>query len=344
MGHNIYFNEQTGKHSFYSVKEKAWHELGHIADQYETSAEVLANSGLDFKVEKAPNVHRLPDGREIVSSTSYFTYRTDTTEILGDQIGADYHVVQNREAFSFFDAIAGKDGVYYETAGALGKGERIFITAKLPGFIKIGADDLIEKYLFLTTSHDGKSSITAAFTPVRIVCNNTLTAALQDCSNTVTIKHTLNASAQLKSAHRIMGMINTLAPMYEELFNVWAKIPVTVNEMTRMIVLALAPNKETIDNVLSGQEDENSSAFKNIVRDALGYALISETQQLTATRQTLYGVYNAVTGYFQNVRDYKDTDAKMKSIIYAGTAQGRTQTIFRLCEGFAKSGPSSIGL
>ena len=37
MGHNINLNEKTGKYSFYSVKEKAWHQLGHIADQYETS-------------------------------------------------------------------------------------------------------------------------------------------------------------------------------------------------------------------------------------------------------------------------------------------------------------------
>jgi len=52
----------------------------------------------------------------------------------------------------------------------LGKGERIFITAKLPDYIKVGKDDLIEQYVFLTTSHDGFGSITAAFTPVRIVC------------------------------------------------------------------------------------------------------------------------------------------------------------------------------
>jgi hypothetical protein len=45
----------------------------------------------------------------------------------------------------------------------------ILITAKLPGYIKVESDDLIEKYLFLTTSHDGFGSITAAFTPIRIV-------------------------------------------------------------------------------------------------------------------------------------------------------------------------------
>src|SRR3546814_20848068 len=83
----------------------------------------------------------------------------------------------------------------YETAGALGNGERIFITAKLPDYIRVGGDDLIEKYLFLTTSHDGSGSITAAFTPIRIVCANTLNAAMPRQSNTIKIRHTSGAKA-----------------------------------------------------------------------------------------------------------------------------------------------------
>lgn len=73
-------------------------------------------------------------------------------------VGKDYQVVQNRDVFSF-DAIVGGGVIQYETAGALGKGERIFITAKLPSYIKVGKEDLIEQYLFLTTSHDGFGSM-----------------------------------------------------------------------------------------------------------------------------------------------------------------------------------------
>src|SRR3546814_16174542 len=90
----------------------------------------------------------------------------------------------------------------YETAGALGNGERIFITAKLPDYIRVGGDDLIEKYLFLTTSHDGSGSITAAFTPIRIVCANTLNAAMHRKSNTIKIRHTSGAK---RSEERRVG-------------------------------------------------------------------------------------------------------------------------------------------
>ena len=69
----------------------------------------------------------------------------------------------------------------YETAGALGNGERVFITAKFVLTISVGnGDDVTESTFSVTTSHDGSGSITAAFTPIRIVCQNTLNASLRE--------------------------------------------------------------------------------------------------------------------------------------------------------------------
>lgn len=162
MAHNLNFNEQTGKHSFFSVKEKAWHGLGQIVEGSPTSAEALIFAGLDYTVEKRKlfiydnENHAADEEKEIkipeIEVPNYLaTIRTDTEQVLG-VVGKDYEVVQNTEAFSFFDAIVEGEAIQYETAGALGNnGERIFITAKLPDYIKVGSDDLIEKYLFLTT-------------------------------------------------------------------------------------------------------------------------------------------------------------------------------------------------
>ncbi|RZL46013.1 MAG: alpha/beta hydrolase, partial [Pedobacter sp.] len=104
MAHHINFNEQTGKHSFFSTKEKAWHNLGQIVSDYPTSSEAIKFAGLDYKVLKLPNQHHFPDGKIDISKASYFTYRTDSLEILGDKLGPDYEVVQNTDAFSFFDS------------------------------------------------------------------------------------------------------------------------------------------------------------------------------------------------------------------------------------------------
>lgn len=354
MAHNINFNEQTGKHSFFSVKQKAWHSLGQIIDQYPTSAEALKFAGLDYTVEKRKLFTFDNENQnanfdvdivipEIEVPNFHATVRTDNEEVLG-VVGKDYEVVQNVDAFSFFDSIVGGDGIQYETAGALGKGERIFITAKLPNYIRVGNDDLIEQYLFLTTSHDGFGSITAAFTPVRIVCQNTLNAALRNHSNSIKIRHTANAKDRLEQAHKVMGISNQLSIQLEQLFNSWSKIRIDDKEVMKLIQLAMVPNKEVLYNLQTGKQDDLSTCFKNICDTAFEYSMTNPTQQQETTKGTLFGAYNAVTGYFQNVRNYKDDEAKVKSMLFGGTAQLRTQAAFNLCAAFAKNGSKSFVL
>jgi len=348
MAHNINFNEKTGKHSFFSVKEKAWHGLGQIVESYPTSAEAIKFAGLDYSVEKRPlftydseNYRANKETDIIIPEIKvpdfYATIRTDNEQILG-VVGREYEVIQNRDAFSFFDAIVGdKEGILYETAGALGKGEKIFITAKLPGYIRVGSDDLIEKYLFLTTSHDGYGSITAAFTPVRIVCNNTLNAALSNMSNCIKIRHTQSAQDKLKEAHKVMGISNTLSDELNGIFNRWAKVRITDKEVLKLVQQAMSPSKEVLQNVLKGREDEYSGYFNNVCGNVCEYAFGNQTQQTITTKGTLFGAYNAITGYFQNVKSYKDQEAKVKSILF-GTGLTKSQNAFRLCQNFEKQG------
>lgn len=352
MAHNINYNEQTGKHAFFSVKEKAWHSLGQIVQDYPTSREALAFAGLDFRVEKRKlftydnqNLFGNADtiGPNLQVPNYFATVRTDTEDVLG-VVGKDYEVVQNTDAFAFFDAIVGGDGIQYETAGALGKGERIFITAKLPGYIKVANEDLIEKYLFLTTSHDGFGSITAAFTPVRIVCNNTLNAALKNCSNSIKIRHTANAKERLEEAHKVLGISNQLSQQLEGIFNQWAKVQITETEVRKLIQLALTPNKEVLRNIQAGAEGELSTRFSNLCDAVYEYNLTSPSQQTETTKGTVFGAYNAVTGYFQTVKGYKNVEAKVKSLLYGGTGQTRTQTAFALCQDFAKRGGDALHL
>ncbi len=348
MAHNINFNEKTGKHSFFSVQEKAWHGLGQIVTDYPTSREALEFAGLNYTVEKRPlftydtvNFNANAETDIVIPGVSvpnYFaTMRTDTDQVLG-LVGRDYKIVQNVDAFTFFDSIVGGDGIMYETAGALGTGERIFITAKLPDYIKVGKQDegLIEKYIFLTTSHDGSGGIMAAFTPVRIVCQNTLSMALANCSNLVKIRHTGNAGERLQQAHKIMGITNMLTVQLESLFNRWSKVRISDKQVLQLIQEAMAPTKEVLENVRKGGTDDLSTIFKNICEKTFVYAMTSPSQQTDTTKGTLFGAYNAVTGYFQNVRQYKTGEDKLNSILF-GTGLQRSQTAFKLCEHFEKN-------
>ncbi|MNX45531.1 hypothetical protein D3C86_760490 [compost metagenome] len=341
MSHQIHFNQLTQKHSFFSVNEKPWHNLGQIVSEYPTSTEAIVHAGLDYEVIKTPLYTQSAASEKLLVSDYFSTLRTDTHEVLG-VVGKDYQIVQNKEAFTFFDSIVGGNGILYETAGALGKGERIFITAKLPNYIRVGKDDLIEKYLFLTTSHDGSGSITAAFTPIRIVCANTLNAALRTQTNTVRIRHTANAKGRLEQAHKVMGISDNLSVQLEAIFNHWAKVSITDIEVKKLISLALAPNKEIVQQLKMDTQEEFSSCFNNMVENAFKYAMSDPTQLMPTTKGTVFGAYNAVTGYFQNVRTYKDPEAKLKSLLLGGSAQQRNQTAFNLCSEFALKGNSIL--
>ena len=352
MAQNLNYNEGTNKYSFFSVREKAWHGLGQIVNEYPTTAEALRFAELDYRVEKRKiftydNANKIgnADNRQAVIEVPHYyaTIRTDTEQVLG-VVGKDYEVVQNAEAFSFFDCIAQGDGIQYETAGALGKGERIFITAKLPSYIKVGNDDLIEQYLFLTTSHDGYGSIMAAFTPIRIVCNNTLNAAFRNCSNSIKIRHTANAKEKLEQAHKVMGISYKLSEYLQTAFNQWSRVHITDKELRKLIQLAMCPNKEVLQKLQKGSAGELSAHYTNVCDAAFEYALSNPTQQLQTTKGTVFGAYNAITGYFQNVRSYKDNEARLKSILFGGTAQQRVQRAFSLCDDFAIKGENALHL
>jgi len=88
--------------------------------------------------------------------------------------------------------------------------------------------------------------------------------------------------------------------------------------------MALVPNKEVLQNIQAGKDDELSPCFKNITNAAFKYAMTNETQQLEITKGSLFGAYNAVTGYFKNVRTYRNEEAKLKSLLFGGTGQLRT--------------------
>jgi len=324
------------------IKPKVWQVIGTTVTKCASSAEAIQEAGLDFEVVKRPNLHALPSGSNIISDNSYFTFRTDTEAILGDKIGRDYEVVQNTDCFSFFDSIIENyGGVHYETVGSIGYGSTVYITAKLPEHIRVGRNDLIENYLFLTSSHDGTGSITIAFTPVRIYCRNTLNAALKNCSNAIKIRHTTSATEKLKEAHKMLGLTNQLTTELEAIFNRWARVRITDPELKRLIQLAMSPNKETYQLLKTGKESELSSHFNNIVSGVVDYCYTNESQQEATTKGTLFGMYNGITGYFQNVRNYKDDETKFKSIM-AGTGLQRNQTAFDLCTEFAKHGNSIL--
>lgn len=315
MAHNL--NIENGVASFFSTKP-AWHGKGTIVQEAVTSHEALRLANLDFEVQKVP----LETITNIPVPDKYATVRMDNDAILG-VVGSNYRVVQNRDSFVFFDEAVGEEEAIFETAGALGKGEKIFITARLPAYMSVG-DDVIDQYLFLYNSHDGSSEITCAFTPVRIVCNNTLTAALKRNSNKISIRHTSNVIGNLAKASQLMGIVNNLSTQMEEVFNDMRSYYVSDELVKDLIERALAPTDVYLD------KEEYSTRFENLVDSVYTYAMEDSTQ--LDIRNSLWGVYNGVTGYYSNVKTYKTEDDRLSSLFF-GDYNRKAQKTLSLLQG-----------
>ncbi len=124
-----------------------------------------------------------------------------------------------------------------------------------------------------------------------------------------------------------MGITGSLGAELESIFNHWANVRITDKEVKQLVKLAMCPNKEVLKNLKKGANDNLSTTYKNMVESVFEYSQSSPTQQMHTTAWTIFGAYNAITGYFQNIRKYKDEEAKFKSIM-DGTGKQRAQVAF----------------
>jgi hypothetical protein len=130
---------------------------------------------------------------------------------------------------------------------------------------------------------------------------------------------------------------NQLADDLQDVFNHWSRVRVTDSEVKKLIQLAMAPNKETTVALRNGRLEELSSLYKNTVENVFEYAQSAPSQQEETAKGTLFGCYNAITGFYQNVKGYQNEESKFKSIMY-GTGLQKGQKAFDLCTDFAKLG------
>lgn len=320
MSANIYEDEITGQASFFTVKEPAWHRLGKVLDEPLTAQRAIVEAGLDFEVEK----QKLFLENGIQAEGAFATMRMDNNTQLGI-VGSRYEVLQNKDAFGFFDTIVDAKEAIYETAGVLGKGEKIWIMAKLPErFTIAGAEDEIQTYVVLMNSHDMSTPIVAFTTHVRVVCSNTLNAALGRTSNKVSIRHTASAEAQLSTAHEILGITDQLT---EEMKIIWGEM--SKKEVTDKFV------EDFLEDLLPIPEpSENEDKVKRTPRVLRYRAELKQAfvqgagQDMPGVRDTAWGLYNGTTFWIDHIKNYRNGDSGRLNATWLGTGADLRQKAF----------------
>lgn len=307
MAHNI--NIQSGQASMMYVGEEPWHGLGTKLDKPATAAEAIKAASLNWDVIKQPVfaigghvIHPIAGKYAIVRSDQWGKPDCSVFGI----VSAEYTPLQNREAFEFFDPIAGKGAAVYHTAGVLGKGERVWILAKLPSDIRVIGDDIANKFLLLSNSHDGNSSVQIKFTPIRVVCQNTLTMALTD-GPTLRVSHTRNLDERLKNAERSLNLINLQFAEIERAFQQMASVDMNTERLG-----------EYLGAVFKDPADpENYKALARVKRDRLlaeHFFQEGAGNNLKGVPGTLWAAYNGVTELIDHRQTQQSNDKRLESV------------------------------
>ncbi|MCW2764027.1 MAG: phage/plasmid-like protein [Marmoricola sp.] len=157
--------------------EKAWHRLGNEL-QFGASIEQWKQSaGMDWNVEKAVIAYAF-NGETKAIDDRFVLHRSDNGLPLGI-VSPQFKIVQPGEVLEFFRDLCEANGFILETAGTLFGGKRFWALARIGATAVIaGGVDMVGGYVLLSTGCDGTIPTTASFTTIRVVCNNTLSMAL----------------------------------------------------------------------------------------------------------------------------------------------------------------------
>lgn len=300
------------------VNETPWHGLGTKLEKEATAVEAINAAGLNWTVEKKPIHVQLSENATVQVPNKYATIRMDTNAPLG-VVGNVYKVLQNKEAFSFFDAVIGMKEAVYHTAGALGNGEIIWILAKLNGIIRVKGDDITEKYILLTNRHDGTGSVHMMFTPIRVVCQNTLNIALaSDTKLQAKLKHCSNVGMKVTEVRDALGIIDHKFAFFQEASQKLATVELTQGAFNSyMERVGIKPTNDE----LATMEGRALTMAEKVIDEVTHLFEHGRGNDAPGIKGTLWAAFNGVTEYVDYVRPSRSKEEnRAKSLLFGSGA------------------------
>jgi phage/plasmid-like protein (TIGR03299 family) len=290
---------QAGVQTMMYAGEVPWHGLGQKVEGLQTSKEAIVKAGLDWQVQKHANEYTIKEGRAKVRMVGkgFQVIRMDNKESLGN-VGTRWTPHQNREAFALMDEVIGRKAAVYETAGALGRGEKIWLLAKVKGLITIGGEDVVEKYLLAANAHDGTKSFKLAVTTIRPVCGNTLHLALKEADGAeqvFSIRHTSKLEDKVQKIVDYLQIASKKFEDFKDAAQAMTKVKMNTKKFNEFLgLLGFDPEAE------GGKKESIITDLRDAFESAPG-------SQLETAKGTLWGALNAVTYYTTHKRTTRQT-------------------------------------
>ena len=283
MAHNI--AKINGKDAMFCVgdRESAWHRLGQRTENAVTWEQAMTLAELNWGVDKQQLFTSNGDPVD-----AYGIFRDDNKAFLGT-VGARFTPMQNIDLFGFVDnLLEATDGAHYESAGALGNGERIWTLARIPQLdFTVGGEDQHETYLMACTGHDGSLRTFLKLSTVRVVCQNTMFAALSGKGACIAAKHTKNSHAKITQA-------------VEAFRGIGSDVKALQTKLERMAGYKLVrKSAESILNEIFPKNEaaKNDTRRDNIIADVLNVYDMNDRNTYASIKGSAYNLLNAVIEY-----------------------------------------------
>jgi phage/plasmid-like protein (TIGR03299 family) len=294
------------------VDQLPWHGLGQELTGNPTVAEAITAGGLDWEVELVP----LVTADKSQAAPARAVRRVGDEQVLG-VVGRGYHALQNRAAFQFFQPFLDAGLATLHTGGSLSGGRKVWLLARIEREpLVVGADDEVRKFVLLSNSHDGTTSVRVGFTPIRVVCANTLSLAHGGAGGRlIRVRHTRQLQGNLDALREVMDLADREFAATAEQFRFLAGRDISRTDLDTYVRKVFGITAETPN----GQQRLILGAVERLFETGRG-------SDLATAKGTWWGAYNAVTEFLTYERG-RGQDTRLNSLWFGDSARRNTDAL-----------------
>lgn len=291
------------------VGETPWHQLGSALPARQPLEVWAKEAGMDWTICETP-VRYMAEragalGQIMTFDDQKVLYRSDTKAALS-VVSGRYQVVQPREVLEFYRDLTEVSGFELETAGVLKAGKKFWALARTGKEANLKGSDLVRGYVLLATSCDGSLATTATPTTIRVVCNNTLTIAINGATSAVRVPHSTAFDAQ--GVKKQLGIAVSHWDSFMYRMKTLSERKVKPHEAMNYFLKVLCQADSHVD---PAQGLMNERALKRVQAIYTGEA--GKGAELASSQGTAWGLLNAVTQYVDHERRARTQDHRLDS-------------------------------
>ena len=304
--------------------ELPWHGLGTKVASDLAPSQIMQQAGLDWSVEK--ETMTTASGVEIEGKKALV--RSSDSKVL-DVVGDNWNPVQNSEAFEFFSEYCLAGDMEMHTAGSLKGGQMVWALAKIKESFDILGGDQVDSYLLFSNPHKYGKAIDVRFTPIRVVCNNTLSMSLgQNVANSVSLNH--RTAFNPDSVKETLGIASEKFAMYKETAEFLASKQFSMDSLIQYY-------NDVFPRTYKGKKEVSVKDFSDLTNNAQKAFSFLETQPgAEFGAGSWWSALNSVT-YLTDHQMGRETDSRLTSAWFGANQTRKVKAVEKAVE-FALAG------